>query len=124
MKASVIMKKIVVSALFALVGGMVVCGILGLLIQKEIIPISASKVAALVIVFFSVLLACLAAVGKMPQSKLTVSLGIAGIYILLQLALAGMLFPVSELKIGWTVVLPLIAAVISGVWSSAGRKRR
>ena len=124
MKSSGTVKKILFGAFVAFVGSLIVSGLAGLLVQKEMMPISASAVATAVIAFASVLVACFAAVRKMTKGKLTVTLVIAAIFIVLQLLIGGMLFPITEISMSWKIVLPVVAAAVSGVWSSAGRRHR
>ena len=124
MRTSDAVKKIVFGALGALFGSLIMSGLLGVLVQNEVIPIAASIIAAAVIAFVSVLLACLVSVRKKQKGKLTVTLMIAAVFVLLQLLIGGVLFPVAEISLNWKIILPIAAAVISGVWSSTGRKRR
>lgn len=124
MRTSDAVKKIVFGALGALFGSLIMSGLLGVLVQNEVIPIAASIIAAAVIAFVSVLLACLVSVRKKQKGKLTVTLMIAAVFVLLQLLIGGVLFPVAEISLNWKIILPVAAAVISGVWSSTGRKRR
>ena len=124
MRTSDAVKKIVFGALGALFGSLIMSGLLGVLVQNEVIPIAASIIAAAVIAFVSVLLACLVSVRKKQKGKLTVTLMITAVFVLLQLLIGGVLFPVAEISLNWKIILPVAAAVISGVWSSTGRKRR
>ena len=124
MKSSGMAKKILFGALGALFGSLIASGVIGFLVQKEMMPISASATAAAAVAFVSVMVACFAAVRKMTKGKLMITLVIAAVFVLLQMLIGGMLFPVTEISVSWRIILPVAAAVISGVWSSAGRKHR
>lgn len=98
--------------------------ILGVLIWKEVVPLSLasalSGIMGAVIVFF----VCMLTLKNIPQSKLPVALGMSLAYTVLALFLGNAAVSSDPTQITWFASMPFAAAAMAGVLGSRKKGRR
>lgn len=124
MKKGSIVKIALLSVAAAMLATAALIGIEALLIANESVPLIGVKVAAAVAVLLPVLAACMFVVRCADKNKMLTALCVAAVYTILYLLLAGVITPGGDLKLGWQIGVPFIAAVASSVWNSVKKTKR
>ena len=124
MKKRNIVKAVLLSVAVAMIVTAVLIGAAALLMANEHIPVKGTKIAAAAAVFLPVLGMCVFIVRYADRNKMLAAMCAAAIYTILYLLIAGTAAPVQEMKLGWQIVVPFAAALVSSVWNSVKKTRR
>lgn len=101
-----------------------VCCILGLLVLRELLSVTAAPTAAIVGTGACVFASCYIVTRGIPQSKLPVAVGMALAFSLICLAIKAAAFPQWELAVRWPAAVPLLASAAAGLAASRKKRRR
>lgn len=100
------------------------CGLLGLLVSKEVLPLHAAPVAAVVLSGLALFAACYLVARTAAKSRLPIALGMALAFSLLSIAIRAAAIPSQPMTFGWTTAVPFLAAAAAGLLSSKRKVRR
>lgn len=117
-----ILKSILIGAGISLAGMLVLCGIGAVLLSKEVIPEGAAGIMAWIICGFAALLGCWIAQKKAGSARLPVSLGCAGILLLVMGIVSTLGEDRGELR--WYSAAIVAAAAIMAALLGAGKGTR
>ena len=124
MKKRSSVKTGLLSVLFAVLCTAAMILVTSLLIANEVIPASAAKPIAMMTLAVSMLAASMYVMKCIEKNRLLIAGCVAAIYTMVCLFAAGLVTPVDSAKLGWSVVVPFAAVLISGVWFGAKKGRR
>ena len=119
-----LMKLSMVVITCSVVVSAVLLGVSALLMEREVIPLEAADVTAIISMFVPVMSACALVVKRVDKNKLLAAVAVSAVYTLLNLLIVCILTPVENYKLGWKVLIPALAALAAGILNSARRTRR
>ena len=102
---------------------MIIC-LTGLLIWKEILPLTAIPTITTATGFAVVLLIMGVIVKNTPTSKLPVSMITSFVYMILMQIIGRGIYHGDKTTITWPIVLPMVAALVAALWGSKKKTRR
>jgi len=124
MKTKTPFKRIVLGALLLAAVALVICGVIAVLVIKEVMTPKPSAILLQIVMMILVCVVCWHHAVKAGKTRMQISLGIGAAYTVL-CALVGLaVVPEAEFQFNFWTFGPVAMAVIAGLISGAKRDRR
>ena len=122
-KDTTIVKSIIVPQIIMTAGGLLLCGLIGLLVSKQVVPAGMSA-TAIVVLIETLVLACVYTVArKQTKKRLPIALLIAAIYISIRLLTGTIFFSAEKLQV-FGCLVTLGTGIVAGILSGMKKQRR
>ncbi len=108
----------------AWVASALLCGLLGLLVSKEVLPLHAAPVIAVILAGAALFTACYLVARTASKSRLPIAMAMALVFSLVSMAIRAAAIPTQPMTLGWTTAVPFLAAAAAGLLSSKKKTRR
>ena len=119
-----ILKHVAIAVVSTCIGTFASCCLLAVLVLNEVVPSEVGSTFAVVLMGLWIFFSCSLQIGKIPQRKLVLALVIAALLIGLGLLIKTAAFPACKFNIDWKLSVPIVAAVLAGLFASRKKKRR
>lgn len=123
-KANVTVRRVIVGGLCAVGIMVLLCCLLGAMVQSETLTVQFGRLAAVVLSGLSLLLICFLTARSVPQKRLPVALAVAAVFAVVCFFIKMIAFGGEELAVGWTLAVPWAAALLAGLLTSMKKQRR
>lgn len=122
-KDTTILKSIIVPQIFMTAGGLLLCGLIGLLVSKQVVPAGMSATAIMVLIE-TLVLACVYTVArKQTKKRLPIALLVSAIYISIRLLVGTIFFSGEKLQV-FGCLVTLGTGIVAGILSGMKKQRR
>lgn len=101
-----------------------ICAILGLLVKNELLNTDAVVIITRAVLFAVTYICCTVIIKKLPQGKLVASMLVSVLYIIIAVLCTWIAWPGYDNRIGWSILLPITASVLSGIVGSRNKKKK
>lgn len=122
-KDAVIGKSMIVSLLVMTAGGLLLCGLVGLLVSNQVVPVNMSPVIIIALHEALILVCAYTAARRQTKKRLPVAVMIATAYMCIQLLTGTVFFSTEKIQlIGCLVTLG--TGIVAGILSGMKKQRR
>lgn len=123
-KTNVTIRHIIVGGVCAVVAAILLCGMVGAMIQSETVTIQFGQMAVPVLAGLALLLICFLTARSVPQRRLPVSFAVAAVFTAACFLIKAIVFGEEALVVSWNMVIPWAAALLSGLLAGMKKQRR
>lgn len=123
-KANMTVRHILTGGLCAVGAAVLLCGLVGAMVQSETLTIQFGRLAAPVLAGLGLLLSCFLTARSVPQKRLPVSFAVAAVFTAVCLLIKIAAFGERTLSVGWSMAIPWISALLAGLLAGMKKQRR